>query len=167
MLADDGIISERIELDAVRREYIQDPKYTDVERDSVYEKLVDLAAGYVQNGANVIIDATAHKRLYREMARKRIERFIEVFISCPLSICIERETERKEGLVMAQMYRQALVRKEKGVKPEGLGEVIGVDVLYEENPDAEITVDNSSGSALKNAQTVKDAIVRHYYHAIN
>ncbi|HUV51263.1 MAG TPA: adenylyl-sulfate kinase [Anaerolineae bacterium] len=158
MLIDNGITCERVEMDAIRKQYVQNPEYTDKERDFVYEKLVDFATERVQNGINVVIDATAHKRSYRETARKKIKRFIEVMVRCPLSICIKRESKREKGLVAAQMYRRALERKEKGVQFKDLGPVIGVDVLYEENPEAEIIIDNGTGTAMDNALKVKEAI---------
>jgi adenylylsulfate kinase len=161
MLTDNGITCERIEMDAIRKEYVRNPEYTDEERDFVYEKLVDFAEKGVKSGKNIIIDATAHKRLYREMARKKIKRFIEVMVRCPLSICIERESKREKGLVVAQMYRKALERKEKGAQFEDLGAVIGVDVPYEENPGAEIIIDNSTGTAMDNARKVKEEIRRY------
>jgi len=71
LLCENGAVCERIELDAVRKKYVPDPKYTDEERDFVYEKLADLAAERVEDGTNVIIDATAHKRAYRDRARKK------------------------------------------------------------------------------------------------
>jgi adenylylsulfate kinase len=108
MLTENGITCERIEMDAIRKQYVRNPEYTDEERDFVYEKLVDFAEKGVKNNKNIIIDATAHKRLYREMARKKIKRFIEVMVRCPLLICIERESKREKGLVVAQMYRKAL-----------------------------------------------------------
>lgn len=161
LLITEGTVCERIELDAIRKEYVPSPQYTDEERDFVYEKLVERAAERVHAGVNVIIDATAHKRAYRERARKKIERFVEVAVSCPLSICIERESKRKGGVIAAQMYRRALERKKKGTQFEDLGKVIGVDVPYEENPDAEIIVDSSLTSALENAHTVKNALVKY------
>ena len=161
MLTDNGITCERIEMDAIRKQYVRNPEYTDEERDFVYEKLVDFAEKGVKSGKNIIIDATAHKRLYREMARKKIKRFIEVMVRCPLSICIERESKREKGLVVAQMYRKALERKEKGAQFEDLGPVIGVDVPYEENQGAEIIVDNSTGTAMDNARKVKAEIRRY------
>lgn len=164
MLTDNGITCERIEMDAIRKQYVQQPEYTDQERDFVYEKLVDFVEKRVQNNKNIIIDATAHKRLYRESARKRIERFIEVMVTCPLLVCIDRESKRKEGHVVAQMYRRALERKEKGAQFEDLGAVIGVDVPYEKNPDAEIIIDNSTGTAVDNARKVKEAIRRYIDH---
>ncbi|MFH1674871.1 MAG: adenylyl-sulfate kinase [Pseudomonadota bacterium] len=161
LLTNDGITCERIELDAIRKKYVPNPQYTDAERDFVYEKLAGRAAKCVQNGINVIIDGTAHKRSYRDRARQKIERFIEVMVKCPLDVCIERESKRESTLVVAQMYRRALERKEKETQFEDLGKVIGVDVPYEENPDAEIIVDSSKGSALENARIVKDALVRY------
>ncbi len=161
MLADEGITCKRIELDTIRKKYATNPEYTDRERDFVYKKLVDLAAENVQNGINVIIDASAHKRLYREYARKKIQRFVEVMIKCPLSVCIERESKRKNGHIASQMYLRALERKKKGSKFEDLGKVIGVDVPYEENPSAEVIIDSSKKSAEQNALTVKNALYRY------
>ncbi|MDI6687567.1 MAG: adenylyl-sulfate kinase, partial [Desulfobacterales bacterium] len=126
MLANNGTICERVEMDTIRKQYVRNPEYTDKERDFVYEKLVDFVTERVQNGNNIIIDATAHKRSYRETARKKIKRFIEVMVRCPLSICVERESKREKGLVAAQMYRRALERKERGTQFEDLGSVIGV-----------------------------------------
>ena len=161
MLTDDGMICKRIELDTIRKKYATKPEYTDKERDFVYKKLVDLAAENVQNGINVIIDASAHKRLYREYARKKIKRFVEVWIKCPLSVCIKRESKRKKGHIVSQMYLRALERKQNGSKFEGLGKVIGIDVPYEENPSAEIIIDSSKDIAQKNALTVKKALLKY------
>ena len=161
MLTDNGIACERIEFDSIRKRFVENPKYTSEERDFVYEKLVDFAEKGVKNNKNIIIDATAHKRLYRERARNKIKRFIEVMVTCPLSICIERESKREKGLVIAQMYQKALERKEKGTRFKDLGPVIGVDVPYEENPDAEIIIDNSKGSSFENAQIVREALDKH------
>ncbi|MEA3279314.1 MAG: adenylyl-sulfate kinase [Thermodesulfobacteriota bacterium] len=161
MLSKNGVKCERVELDYIRKQYVANPQYTVKERDFVYEKLADFAFERVQNGMNVIIDATAHKLLYRERARKKIRRFIEVMVKCPLSTCIERESKRKKGMVAAQMYLRALERKEKGTRFKDLGKVIGVDVPYEENPNAEIIIDNSKGSSFENAQIVRKALDKH------
>ncbi len=161
-LADEGIICKRIELDTIRKKYVTRPEYTNRERDFVYNKLIDLAAENVQNGINIIIDATAHKRSYRENARKKIERFMEVMIKCPISLCIERESKRKNGHIVSQMYLRAIERKQKGSTFEGLGKVIGVDIPYEENPLAEVIIDNSKDTAAeKNAMAVKKAMAKY------
>ena len=161
MLSKNGVKCERLELDYIRKQYVANPEYTVKERDFVYEKLADFAFERVQNKMNIIIDATAHKLLYRKRVRKKIRRFVEVLVRCPLSTCIERESKRKGGMVAAQMYLRALERKEKGTRFKDLGKVIGVDVPYEENPDAEIIIDNSKSSSFENAQIVMEALDKH------
>ena len=160
-LADEGIICKRIELDTIRKKYVVRPEYTDSERDFVYNKLIEFAEENVRNGINIIIDATAHKRSYRENARKKIERFVEVMIKCPLSVCIERESKRKNGHIVSQMYLRALERQHKGSRFEDLGKVIGVDIPYEENPFAEVIIDNSKDTAVQNAMVVKNALAKY------
>ena len=160
-LADEGIICKRIELDTIRKKYVVRPEYTDSERDFVYNKLIEFAEENVRNGINIIIDATAHKRSYRENARKKIERFVEVMIKCPLSVCIERESKRKNGHIVSQMYLRALERQHKGSRFEDLGKVIGVDIPYEENPLAEVIIDNSKDTAAQNAMVVKNALAKY------
>jgi len=44
-----------------------------------------------EHGISVIFDATANRRAYRERARQQIPRFIEVFVDCPLEVCIRRD----------------------------------------------------------------------------
>jgi len=43
MLTGDGIKCEWVELDSIRKMYVEKPEYTSRERDFVYEKLVDFA----------------------------------------------------------------------------------------------------------------------------
>jgi adenylylsulfate kinase len=46
-----------------------------------------------------------------------------------------------KGYVMPGMYQKALERKHSGIPVPGLGLVVGVDVPYEENPQAECVLD--------------------------
>ena len=39
----------------------------------------------------MIFDATANRRRYRDEARRKIPRFLEVFVDCPLETCIARD----------------------------------------------------------------------------
>ena len=45
---------------------------------------------------------------------------------------------------MAGLYEKALQRKKTGRQFDGLGDVIGVDVEFELDPDAEMIIDNTS-----------------------
>src|SRR5262249_25639948 len=67
-----------LELDEVRKVVTPAATDSDVERDVVYRALVYMAAALTESGTPVIIDATAHRREWRELARRRIPRCAEV-----------------------------------------------------------------------------------------
>jgi len=108
------------------------PTYTDTERDVVYRALVYMAAALTAVGACVIIDATAHRRVWRDLARRRIPRFAEVQLVCPLDVCREREIERAVGHAPRGIYARA----------GAPGSVVpGVDVPYEPALRPELTIE--------------------------
>ena len=82
---------EVFESDAVRRVLTPHPTYSDAERDLFYRSLAFMGARLVSHGVNVIFDATANKRLYRDFARSLIPKFIEVAVECPLATCMQRD----------------------------------------------------------------------------
>ena len=123
-----------LELDAIRKKITPDPRYTDTERDLVYRALAYMAATLVEAGVPVIVDATAHRRAWREAARSVIPRFAEVQLSCPLDVCRERERTRPRGHAPAGIYAQA-------GKPGAT--VPGVDVPYEAALNADLTIDTT------------------------
>jgi adenylylsulfate kinase len=135
---------EYLRLDEIRKKYISDPKFTDEEREFVYSKFIDDGAEKVKQGKNVIFDATANKLIWRKKARSKIEKFAEVYVKCSISSCMERENKREGGLVLVDLYRKSLERKKTGKEFEGLGKVVGVDVPFEENSNAEITIDSET-----------------------
>ena len=134
--------TEYLRLDEMRKKFIKEPKFTDEERELVYSKFIDEGISRIAEGKNVVFDATAHKLKWRSEARSKINNFIEVNIKCPLDVCIERESKRGEGLVLANLYRKALKRKNAGKIFDGLGQVVGVDVPFEENGNVEIEIES-------------------------
>ncbi|WP_029893741.1 adenylyl-sulfate kinase [Desulfohalovibrio reitneri] len=128
-------------MDEKRKQYVPNPKYTEEERERAYAMFVDEAAFLVRGGKGVVVDATAHRRAWRDRARRVIPVFCEVQLRCSLETAMERESARPEGKVMADLYAKALERKRTGREVEGLGPVPGVDEPYEENPDAELVID--------------------------
>lgn len=136
--------AEYLRLDEIRKKYISDPKFTDEEREFVYSKFIDDGAEKVKQGKNVIFDATANKLIWRKNARGKISNFAEVYVKCSISSCMDREGKRNGGLVLAGLYRKSLERKKTGKGFEGLGKVVGVDVPFEENSDAEIVINSEA-----------------------
>src|SRR5512132_3625711 len=86
-----------LELDALRRTLTPTPTYGGAEREAVYRALVMIARSLTRAGRPVIIDATAHRREWRALARSSIEDFAEVQLVCPLEIVRERERTRGPG----------------------------------------------------------------------
>ena len=134
-----------LELDEIRKVLTPSPTYSDVERDVVYRALVYMAALLTEAGRPVIIDATAHRCAWRELARRSIARFAEVQLVCPLEVCREREAGRPRGHAPLGIYARA---GHPGAR------VPGVDVPYETASDAELTIDTSQDSVALSASRV-------------
>ena len=81
-LAAAGHSAELLELDDMRRLVTPQPTYSAVERDLVYRALVYVASMLVDTGVPVIIDATAHRRQWRDLGRTLLPRFAEVQVVC-------------------------------------------------------------------------------------
>jgi len=86
-----GIDPAVLESDTLRRVLTPHPKYDDEERDTFYRQMVYVGQLLVEHGVPVIFDATANRRSYRDRARQQIARFLEVYVECPLSVCMTRD----------------------------------------------------------------------------
>jgi adenylylsulfate kinase len=145
-----GVDAVLLVMDERRKHYFKTPAYTAEERAKAYELFAAEAAELAAAGRGVILDATAHRLAMREEARARVPRFAEVLVRCPLPEAMRREAVRSSqaehaahhrAYVMPGMYQKALMRKKTGIPVPGLGQVVGVDVPYEENPQAECVLD--------------------------
>jgi len=137
MLLESGIEAIGLSLDHIRKVITPEPKYTDEERDIVYRALVMMAQLLIeQGGKNVIIDATGNRREFRDLARRLIREFAEIYVKCPLEICMAREAARRDQFVQKDLYKRA---SEGALK----GELPGVSAPYEkpENPEVLVTSD--------------------------
>lgn len=85
-----------LRMDDLRKIVTPLPTYSETERDMVYRALVYTAKILSELGHDVIIDATGNLRVWRELARKFIPNFYEIYLKCPLEICMEREKSREE-----------------------------------------------------------------------
>ena len=124
-----------LELDEIRRGLTPTPTYRDEERDLVYRVLAWIAATLTEAGVPVIVDATAHRRAWRDRARARIGRFAEVQLVCPLELCREREEKRTGSHAPRAIYARA---GRAGAR------VPGVDVAYEPALSPELSLDTAT-----------------------
>lgn len=133
-LLEKGVRAQILSTDSLREVITPAPKYTEEERDVVYGAIVYVAKLLTQNGVNVIIDATANRRRYRDRARAVLGRYAEVYLSCPLEICMEREGGRIDTLKAPRNIYEKAFRGESQTVP-------GIGVPYEEPINPELVVD--------------------------
>lgn len=63
----DGV---RLRTDAIRKELVDDPEYTDAERERVYDELFERADQYLSEQTSVVLDATFAENTHREQIRQ-------------------------------------------------------------------------------------------------
>ncbi|GBE00302.1 putative adenylyl-sulfate kinase [bacterium BMS3Abin07] len=121
-----------LRMDELRKIATPHPTYAEDERDLLYRALVFTAIKLYENGHNVIIDATANMRRWRELARNRIKDYIEVYLKCTVEECRMREIKRADThLAPKDIYKKA----------DAGWPVPGVNVPYEEPLDPDIVID--------------------------
>jgi adenylylsulfate kinase len=106
--------------DEVREALVPAPGHDEPGRDAFYRTLGELAALLARRGLVVVVAATAHRRAWREHARGRAPRFVEVYVATPLDECRRRDPK---GL-----YARAA----------SLPDLPGVGVPYEPPPRPEV-----------------------------
>ena len=151
LLKQEGINAQLLSSDALRKVITPAPTYSSEERDVVYATVVYIAKLLTQNGVNVVIDATGNLRRYRDNARREISRFMEVYLECPLEVCVERETMRREThYAPTQIYLRA--KQGKASTVPGMGQP------YEEPLNAEMTINTAKCTPREAAQKIFDLI---------
>ena len=129
-----------LESDALRTILTPRPTYTAEERDTFYRAMTFIGTLLVTHGVPVIFDATANRRQYREEARTTIARFVEVFVDCPLAVCVQRDPKG--------IYRRA--------RGAAAATVPGLQVPYEPPLSAELVVRGDRDSP----EVAADQIIR-------
>jgi adenylylsulfate kinase len=146
-LAARGVDVAVLESDVLRKVFRRHPLYSEQERDIFYEQIVYLGVLLTQHGVPVIFDATANRRRYRECARQRIAKFMEVYVDSPLRVCIRRDPKG--------IYRRGL---------EGTAAAVpGLQIEYEapENPD--LVVHGDEENPQRAAERVIQSLVERGY----
>ncbi len=140
-----------LRMDEMRKVVTPEPTYSDSEREIIYRSLVYLAKTLTELGHDVIIDATGNLRRWRELARQLISGYIEVYLRCPIELCIEREKQRLE----AHEAPKDIYKKGAAGWP-----VPGMIVPYEEPLNPEITIDTDKTSLKDIIAKIEEKIAR-------
>jgi adenylylsulfate kinase len=141
----------------VRKVLTVHPKYTEEERRVVYGALLFVSKMLTQNEVNVIIDATANRRRYRDEARRSIARFAEIYLKCPLEVCMEREKRRKRRFgAPPRIYAKARTGASKTVP--------GLGVPYEVPLSPELTTDTFQFRPNQSADQIAKFVLAEFGH---
>jgi len=154
-LAKNKIKAQILSIDSLRKVATPKPSYTEEEREIVYGILVFIAKLLTKNGINVIIDATGNLRKFRDKARKSIKNFMEVYVKCPLEVCIKRESKRNKTFgAPKNIYEKAFSGKSSTVP--------GLGAPYEEPLNPEVIVESNKLSPNECAEMIFKAIINRF-----
>lgn len=140
-----------LRMDALRKIVTPEPTYSDSERDIVYRCLVYTASVLTEHGHTVIIDATGNLRKWRALARKILPRYAEIYLKCPVELCIEREGRRADTRGAPREIYQ---------KGEAGWPVPGISVPYEEPPHPELLIAADRTSVAETVEMIEGLIKR-------
>jgi adenylylsulfate kinase len=110
-LSKKGIKLQVLESDSLRHVLTPRPRYDGEEREFFYGAMAYIGALLTKHGISVIFDATANRRDYRGRARQQIAQFIEVYVECPLEVCVARDPK---GIY--QKSREGVATKVPGIQ---------------------------------------------------
>jgi adenylylsulfate kinase len=136
-----------LESDALRRVFTPHPRYDEEEREVFYGAMVYLGRLLTEHGVSVIFDATANRRVYRNRAREQISRFLEIYVDCPLDVCISRDPKG--------IYRKATEKTATTVP--------GVQAAYEPPEHPDLLVRGDLGMTKVAAQQIATLLLQRGY----
>lgn len=133
-----GRSAEILDIDTVRTNLLQCLTINRHDRDISIQRIAFVCKLLTRNGVAILAPTISPYREAREMARKEIGNFVEVYVKCPLEVCIER--------------------KVKGLSERALkGEIAGFDGIsepYEEPLNPEIVVETDKETAEESANKI-------------
>jgi adenylylsulfate kinase len=138
-----------LRMDELRKTVTPEPTYSESERDIVYRAIIYVGWKLTELGHSVVIDATGNLRKWRELARQVIPAFAEVYLKCPIELCMRREQERSER-------REA--PKDIYMKGASGWPVPGMAAPYEEPLSPEVVIDTEKMSLRDGISVIEKAI---------
>jgi len=151
------VAAQVLSVEMVREVLTPRPKYTEHEREVVYGALVFVSTILARNDVNVIIDATANRRRYRDEAKRSITRCAEIYLKCPIEVCMERERRRRRRFgAPSDIYAKARTGASKTVP--------GVGVPYEVPLSPELTVDTSKLRPKQSTEQIVQFVLARFCH---
>jgi sulfate adenylyltransferase/3'-phosphoadenosine 5'-phosphosulfate synthase len=133
---------EILDGDDIRRGLSSDLGFSAEDRQEHNRRVIFVSKLLMRNGLVVLIPLISPFRETRAFARRELDRFVEVYVKCPVEECIRRDPK---GL-----YSKALRGEIKGFT--------GIDDPYEEPLEPEVTVETNTESVEESAQRILGAL---------
>jgi adenylylsulfate kinase len=133
-----GVKVELLDGDEVRRQLSPDLGFTKDDRELHAKRVVYLSKLLARNGIGVIVSLISPYNAFRTFARQEIGDFVEVYVSCSLKTCINRDPK---GL-----YKKAISGE--------IQDLTGVQDPYEEPTNPEITVNTENESVEQSVEKI-------------
>lgn len=125
-LRERGLRVERLDGDIVRKSLTRDLGFSKEDRNENIRRVTFVAKLLTRNGVAVLTSFISPYREIRDEARQEIGNFVEVYVKCPVEVCMERDVKG--------MY-------EKAIKGE-IKEFTGISDPYEEPLKPEILLES-------------------------
>lgn len=132
-----GFKVERLDGDIIRHHLWKELGFTKEDRDENIRRAAYLAGIFTRNGIITITTFISPYRELREYARKNIGDFIELYVKCPVEVCMQRDPK---GL-----YQKALAGE--------ISNFTGVSDPYEEPLNPEVLIESDK-------ETLEDSVTR-------
>jgi adenylylsulfate kinase len=137
-LKERGLRVERLDGDTVRRDLTRDLGFSKKDRDENIRRVTFVAKLLSRNGVAVLTSFISPYREMRDRARAEATNFVEVYVKCPVDICMQRDIKG--------MYVKALRGEIK--------EFTGVSDPYEEPLQPELVLETDKESLEESAGKV-------------
>jgi len=138
ILKNGGYHAERLDGDIVRQDLTRDLGFSKADRDENIRRVTFVAKLLTRNGVFVLTSFISPYRDMRARARKEIGSFLEIYVDCPLEVCVERDIKG--------MYKKAMAGQIK--------EFTGVSDPYEVPESPELVLETAKESLEESAQKV-------------
>lgn len=121
-----GLRVERLDADIIRKNLWKELGYSKEDRDENIRRVTYLAKLLTRNGIVTITSFISPYKELREYARKEIGNFVEVYVKCPVEVCMQRDPK---GL-----YQKALAGE--------IQNFTGISDPYEEPANPEVLIES-------------------------
>ena len=138
MLRERGLQVEVLDGDAVRENLSRGLGFSKADRDENIRRIAFVSKLLTRNGVATLVAAISPYRAAREAARREIGRFVEVYVHCPIEVCMGRDTK---GL-----NRRAVAGE--------ISAFTGISDPYEPPPSPELTLHTDKESPEQSAALV-------------